>query len=103
MFPSSFVESPRVRSAAFAARGVEKGTSLLRVDDVADLSGFPGEGWVVLDQPEDLVVSDGEVILLCGLLDEVAFEAELGPLVDDVDAVLVEGERGHTERSDPEG
>jgi hypothetical protein len=60
-------------------------------NDVTDATRFAGECGIRLHELEDLVVGDVEVVLLRGLLDEVGLHAELGPVVDDVDAVVFEG------------
>jgi len=40
--------------------------------------------------------------LLDGVLNEILFEAELGSIVDDIDASFIEGKRGHMRNLAPE-
>jgi hypothetical protein len=67
--------------------------------DLGDAAGFAREGGVGFDDLEHLVVGDVGVGLAGGLLDQRAFESELGTFVDHIYALLVERKEGHTHRS----
>ena len=62
----------------------------MRFEDVADATGLAAEIGPLLHELEDLVVRDLPVVFLGGVLDEFLLEAELGALVDNVNALLVE-------------
>ena len=66
------------------------------VHDVGDPPGLARERGVVLDQLEDLVVGHVRVGLLDRVLDQRLLQTEVVALVDDVDALLIEGQHCHT-------
>ena len=64
-------------------------------DDVADTAGFARERRIGFDDLEHFVVGGLGVGFVDGVLNERAFEAELGALVDHVDTLIVERKNRH--------